>query len=87
MIDTADKTRKPDTKYPDFTKYPRKRPDKIHIAYKDRSFENAFFYMVYRSWRLFHISCWFYFFPFTVLIFTYTWPLFMLYTGKIDKIT
>ena len=74
----ADKTRKKDTKYPDFTKYPRRRPEQIRISWEDRHWENKCMYMVYRIWRLFHVSCWFYFFPFTVLIFTYSWPLLML---------
>ena len=86
MVSDAEKYRKPDVRYPDFTCYPRKRPDKIHIKFEDRHWENKILYFVYRVWRLFHVSCWFYFFPFTVLIFTYGWPLFMLQQGKITKI-
>ena len=86
MVSDAEKTRKPDVRYPDFTCYPRKRPDHIHIKFEDRHWENKILYMVYRVWRLFHVSCWFYFFPFTVLIFTYGWPLLMLQRGKITKI-
>jgi len=72
--------------YPDFKKYPRKRPETVHIAFLDRHYENAFFYFVYKLWRLFHVSLWFYFFPFIVLIVTYAWPQYMLRSGDIDKI-
>ena len=86
MVKDADKTRKKGVRYPDFTCYPRKRPKNIYIKWEDRHWENKCLYMIYRIWRLFHVSCWFYFFPFTILIFTYCWPLLMLKIGKIDKI-
>ena len=86
MVKDADKTRKKGTRYPDFTCYPRKRPKNIYIKWEERHWENKCLYMIYRIWRLFHVSCWFYFFPFTILIFTYCWPLLMLKIGKIDKI-
>lgn len=72
--------------YPDFKKYPRKRPENMHIDFFERSFENACFYMIYKLWRLFHVSLWFYFFPFIVLIITYAWPQYMLRKGSITEI-
>jgi len=72
--------------YANFDKYPRGRPSTIYINYEKRHWENKIFYLVYRIWRLFHVSCWFYFLPFTILIITYYWPLHMLKIGKIDSI-
>ena len=59
-----------------FETYPRKRPENMRIDFwNDRSFENKVFYLVYRAFRVFHVTIWFYFFPFLALLATYYYPL------------
>ena len=59
----------------DFTKYPHKRPTHIRINFSDRHWENKIFYVVYKFWRIFHVTIWFYFFPFLALVITYAVPI------------
>jgi len=58
----------------------------VHIAFGERTFENAVFYCFYKALRIFHVSIWFYFFPFIVMILTYTYPQYMLMKGRITEI-
>jgi hypothetical protein len=58
-----------------YAEYPRKRPESIRINFSDRAFENQVYYLVYRAFRVFHVTIWFYFFPFLALLATYYFPL------------
>ena len=52
--------------------YPYNRPKKIRLDFWTvRSFENKVLYAVYKCIRVFHVSIWFYFFPFVILLFNY----------------
>ena len=56
----------------DTSKYPYKRPEKIHLDFwHSRPFENKIKYLIYKTIRVVHVSVWFYFFPFLMLIFNY----------------
>ena len=59
----------------DFTCYPRKRPETIRVFFGDRALENKFFYLIYKFFRIFHVTIWFYFFPFLALLVTYGAPI------------
>ena len=59
----------------DFESYPRKRPTHIRINFLDRHWENKIFFMVYKFFRIFHVTVWFYFFPFLALMITYAVPI------------
>lgn len=59
----------------DFESYPRKRPTHIRINFFERHWENKVFYMIYKFWRIFHVTIWFYFFPFLALLITYAVPI------------
>lgn len=54
-----------------FTEYPLNRPEKIHIDFWDRHWENKIFYLIYRVIRIVHVSIWFYFFPLLALVVNY----------------
>ena len=58
----------------DFESYPRKRPEKIRINFCERHWENKIFYASYKLVRVFHVTVWFYFFPFLALLVTYAVP-------------
>jgi len=58
-----------------FEVYPHKRPKMIRIKFSDRHPENKCFYLIYRAFRVFHVTIWFYFFPFLALLATYFFPL------------
>ena len=52
-------------------KYPYNRPERIYLGFWQRHWENKIFFFVYKLIRVFHVSVWFYFFPFLALIFNY----------------
>lgn len=57
--------------------FPYNRPEKIYLDFWNvRSFENKVMYLVYRFIRIIHVSVWFYFFPFLMLIFNYAQDVF-----------
>lgn len=47
----------------------------IYISFWDRSFFNKVFWVIYRFLRVFYVSFWFYFVPFTVIVGSYIIPL------------
>ena len=56
--------------------FPHNRPERIWIDFwKTRNFENKIMYSIYKFVRVIHVSIWFYFLPFLMLIFNYaqTW--------------
>ena len=61
--------------YYDFEKYPRQRPDNLRIDFWERHWENKIFFAIYRMIRFFHVTFWFYFFPFIAIVLTYIIPL------------
>jgi len=57
-------------------KFPNNRPEKIWIDFfETRNFENKIMYLIYKFSRIIHVSIWFYFLPFLMLILNYaqTW--------------
>ena len=58
-----------------FESYPRQRPTNIRINFFDRHWENKVFFCVYKFFRIFHVTVWFYFFPFLALMTTYAVPI------------
>ena len=51
-----------------------KRPTSISLTNDSRNWENYFLYRWYKVLRVFHVSIWFYPFPFIVLIVMYMKP-------------
>ena len=63
--------------YYDFERYPRQRPANLRIDFwDDRHWENKIFFLIYRGIRFFHVTIWFYFFPFIAIVLTYLIPLY-----------
>ena len=53
-------------------KFPYNRPAKIRLDFWGvRNWENKIMYAIYKCIRIFHVSVWFYFFPFVILLFNY----------------
>ena len=67
----------------DKSKFPHNRPEKIHLNFLKRNWENKIFFAIYKIIRVFHVSIWFYFFPFIMLIWNYAQTIFE--TVKTEK--
>jgi len=46
-------------------------PKLMRVAFKERTCQNKTLYLVYRCYRVFFISFWFYFLPFAAIIVSY----------------
>ena len=56
----------------------------IHISFWQRSFANKLLWLVYKAFRVFYVSVWFYFLPFVVIMGSYLIPLYMTKKPFID---
>ena len=64
------------------------RPRRIRIAFTDRSCKGCRMpmYIIYRFFRVLHVTLWFYFGPFIVLFVMYAFPLYHTYASeKLDR--
>lgn len=50
---------------------------KIFLSFTDRTLDNKFFRIIYKIYRIFYVSVWFYFLPFIALLGSYYLPYLM----------
>ena len=50
---------------------------KIFLSFTDRTLDNKFFRIIYKMYRIFYVSVWFYFLPFIALLGSYYLPYLM----------
>ena len=63
-------------------------PKSYYISFLDRSFLNKILWFIYKAYRSFYVSVWFYFLPFVCIIASYTLPLMLdhgLFTKKVHS--